>query len=107
MTNVSADARITTGCAGIWNDEQEAARKRIVDFTHTSSKAKLCLQIGHAGPKDSTKKPWESEISATDWLAQGGITPADAVAIARAFKAAGVDIVDVSAGQTSLEAQPV
>jgi len=221
MTNVSADARITTGCAGIWNDEQEAAWKRIVDFTHASSKAKICLQIGHAGPKGSTKKPWESEISddpltdggwdiigpstqpfsshspapramtaddmervieqhvaavqraaragfdmvelhaahgyllsafitpllnkredeyggslenrlrfplavfsamraawpedkpmsvrisATDWLGEGGVTPEDAVAIARAFKAAGVDIIDVSAGQTSLEAQPV
>ena len=221
MTDVSADARITTGCPGIWNDAQEAAWQRIVEFTHANSRAKICLQIGHAGPKGSTRKPWESEISddplteggwdiigpsaqpfsphsptpramtaadmervieqhvaavqraeragfdmvelhaahgyllsafitpilnrredeyggsldnrlrfplqvfsamraawpedkpmsvrisATDWLEEGGITPQDAVAIARAFKAAGVDIIDVSAGQTSLEAQPV
>ena len=221
MTDVSAEARITTGCPGIWNDEQEAAWRRIVDFTHANSRAKICLQIGHAGPKGSTRKPWESEISddplteggwdiigpsaqpfsphsptpramtaadmervieqhvaavqraeragfdmvelhaahgyllsafitpvlnkredeyggsldnrlrfplqvfsamraawpedkpmsvrisATDWLEEGGITPEDAVAIAKAFKAAGVDIIDVSAGQTSLEAQPV
>jgi anthraniloyl-CoA monooxygenase len=221
MTNVSAEARITTGCAGIWNDEQEAAWKRIVDFTHANTRAKICLQIGHAGPKGSTQKPWESEISddpltdggwdiigpsaqpfsphsptpramtaddmerviaqhvaaaqraaragfdmvelhaahgyllsafitpllnkredeyggslenrlrfplqvfsamraawpedrpmsvrisATDWLAEGGITPEDAVAIAAAFKEVGADIIDVSAGQTSLEAQPV
>ena len=221
MTDVSADARITTGCPGIWNDAQEAAWQRIVEFTHANSRARICLQIGHAGPKGSTRKPWESElsddplteggwdiigpsaqpfaphsptpramtaadmervieqhvaavrraeragfdmvelhaahgyllsafitpvlnkredeyggsldnrlrfplqvfsamraawpedrpmsvrISATDWLEEGGITPQDAVAIARAFKAAGVDIIDVSAGQTSLEAQPV
>ena len=221
MTDVSADARITTGCPGIWNDAQEAAWQRIVEFTHANSRAKICLQIGHAGPKGSTRKPWESEISddplteggwdiigpsaqpfaphsptpramtaadmervieqhvaavrraeragfdmvelhaahgyllsafitpvlnkredeyggsldnrlrfplqvfsamraawpedkpmsvrisATDWLQEGGITPEDAVTIAKAFKAAGVDIIDVSAGQTSLEAQPV
>jgi anthraniloyl-CoA monooxygenase len=221
MTNVSADARITTGCAGIWNDEQEAAWKRIVDFTHNNTEAKICLQIGHAGPKGATKKPWESttsdepldedswaiigpsahpfaphsrqpkamdredmqrvlddhvaavhraeragfdmiemhaahgyllsafitpvlnkrddeyggslenrlryplevftamraawpenkpfsvRISACDWLGDDAVTPEDAVEIARAFKAAGVDIIDVSAGQTSLEAKPV
>ena len=221
MTDVSAEARITTGCPGIWNDAQEAAWQRIVEFTHANSRARICLQIGHAGPKGSTRKPWESElsddplteggwdiigpsaqpfaphsptpramtaadmervieqhvaavrraeragfdmvelhaahgyllsafitpvlnkredeyggsldnrlrfplqvfsamraawpedrpmsvrISATDWLEEGGITPQDAVAIAKAFKAAGVDIIDVSAGQTSLEAQPV
>ena len=45
-------------------------------------------------------------ISATDWV-EGGITPDDAVAIALAFKRAGVDLMDVSAGQTSIEAKPV
>jgi len=221
MTNVSPQARITTGCAGIWSDEQQAAWKRIVDFVHGSTDARICLQIGHAGPKGATKKPWDSDlsddplteggweiiapsavpfcghsltprameredmtqvvaqhvaaveraqragfdmielhaahgyllsafitpllnkrddefggslenrlryplevfaamraawpshkpmsvrISATDWLGDGGITPEDAVVIARAFKNAGVDLVDVSAGQTSMDAQPV
>ena len=45
-------------------------------------------------------------ISATDWV-EGGITGDDAVEIARAFKQAGVDLMDVSAGQTSIRAQPV
>ena len=45
-------------------------------------------------------------ISATDWV-EGGITGDDAVEIARAFKQAGVDLLDVSAGQTSIRAQPV
>lgn len=220
MTNVSREARITTGCAGIYTDEQEDAWKRIVDFTHRFTEAKMCLQIGHAGPKGSTKKPWESEIadaalddgwqvmgpsavpfapqsampramsrddmlqviaehvaatqradragfdmielhaahgyllsafitpvlnkrddeyggslenrlrfplevftamrevwpqqkpfavriSACDWLEGDSITAEDAVDIARAFKRAGVDIIDVSAGQTSPDAKPV
>ena len=59
MTDVSAEGRITHGCPGIWNDEQEAAWHRIVDFVHTHTKAKFCMQIGHSGAKGSTKKPWE------------------------------------------------
>jgi anthraniloyl-CoA monooxygenase len=59
MTCVSADARITPGCAGIWNDEQQAAWKRIVDFVHANSQAKMAMQIGHAGRKGSTKLAWE------------------------------------------------
>ena len=45
-------------------------------------------------------------ISATDWT-DDGITPDDAVAIARAFHDAGADIIDVSAGQTTPDAKPV
>jgi anthraniloyl-CoA monooxygenase len=52
-------------------------------------------------------KPISVRISAHDWVGQGGITPPDAVAIARMLKAAGVDIIDVSAGQTSSAARPV
>ncbi|HYW52444.1 MAG TPA: bifunctional salicylyl-CoA 5-hydroxylase/oxidoreductase, partial [Dongiaceae bacterium] len=51
-------------------------------------------------------KPMSVRISATDWV-EGGITPNDAVEIARAFDAAGADLIDVSAGQTSRLAQPV
>ena len=52
-------------------------------------------------------KPISVRISANDWMGDEGITPQDAVDIARMLKAAGVDICDVSAGQTSAEAQPV
>lgn len=218
MTCVSRDARITPGCAGLWNDEQEASWRRIVDFVHGNSAAKICLQLGHAGRKGATKLMWDGmdrpleeggwevfsasplpyfpdsqvpreldragmsavrncfvaaaergercgfdmlelhcahgyllasfispltntrtdeyggslenrlrfpleifealravwpkhkpmsvRISATDW-ADGGITGDDAVAIARAFAEAGVDLVDVSTGQTVRDAQPV
>jgi anthraniloyl-CoA monooxygenase len=61
MTDVSADARISPGCTGLWNGEQEAAWKRIVDFVHANSAAKLCMQLGHAGRKGATKLSWEGD----------------------------------------------
>ena len=59
MTCVSADARITPGCLGLWNDTQAQAWKRIVDFVHAGSSAKIGLQLGHAGRKGSTQRAWE------------------------------------------------
>jgi anthraniloyl-CoA monooxygenase len=52
-------------------------------------------------------KPLAVRISATDWSGNAGVQPADAVAIARLFKTAGVDLIDVSAGETNPEARPV
>ncbi|HET9646456.1 MAG TPA: bifunctional salicylyl-CoA 5-hydroxylase/oxidoreductase, partial [Burkholderiaceae bacterium] len=219
MTCVSPDARITPGCPGLWNDEQRDAWKRIVDFVHYSSDAKIGLQLGHAGAKGSTRVAWEGidlpleegnwplisaspqqyldgisqwshamtredmdrvrddfvaatrrageagfdwlelhcahgyllssfispltnqrtdeyggslenrlryplevfravraawpqhlpmsvRISAHDWV-EGGITPDDAVEIAKAFKAAGADMIDCSSGQVSKKEKPV
>ncbi len=218
MVCVGRDARITEGCAGLWTDEQEASWRRIVDFVHANSAAKIGLQLGHAGRKGATKLMWDGmdrpldkgawdvvsaspipyfpdsqvpreldraamnrikaefvaavvrgercgfdmlelhcahgyllasfispltnhrtdeyggslqnrlrfplevfaamraawpahkpmsvRISATDW-AEGGITGDDAVVIARGFAEAGVDLVDVSTGQTVRDAQPV
>jgi anthraniloyl-CoA monooxygenase len=218
MVCVGRDARITPGCAGLWNDEQQAAWTRIVDFVHANSAAKICLQLGHAGRKGATKLMWDGmdrplsegawdvlsasplpyypdsqvpremdraamdrvkaefvastqrgdacgfdmlelhsahgyllasfispltnrrsdayggslenrlrfplevfeamraawpahkpmsvRISATDW-AEGGITGDDAVKIARAFAEHGVDLVDISTGQTVRDAQPI
>ncbi|MEA2833476.1 MAG: anthraniloyl-CoA monooxygenase [Methylobacteriaceae bacterium] len=59
MTNVAAEARISPGCTGIYNDEQERAWARIVDFVHHNSATKFCLQLGHAGRKGATKLMWE------------------------------------------------
>jgi anthraniloyl-CoA monooxygenase len=218
MVCVGRDARITPGCAGLWTDEQEAQWKRIVDFVHMMSKAKICLQLGHAGRKGATKLMWDGmdrpltdgawdvmsasplpyypdsqvpqemdraamdrvkaefvaatvrgeragfdmlelhtahgyllasflspltnqrtdayggslenrlrfplevftamraawpahkpmsvRFSATDW-AEGGNTGDDAVAIARAFAEAGVDLADISTGQTVQESRPI
>ena len=59
MTCPTPDARITTACTGLWSDEQEADWKRLVDFIHENSPAKIALQLGHAGRKGSTKTPAE------------------------------------------------
>ncbi len=59
MTCTSADARITPGCPGLWNEVQRDAFRRIVDFVHQGSDAKIAIQIGHAGPKGSTNAPWQ------------------------------------------------
>ena len=59
MTTVSPQARITHGCAGIYTDEQEAAWKRVVEFVHGHTQAKLCMQLGHAGRKGATKLIWD------------------------------------------------
>ncbi|MDQ7070411.1 MAG: bifunctional salicylyl-CoA 5-hydroxylase/oxidoreductase [Rhodobacterales bacterium] len=219
MTCVSAEARITTGCPGLYAPEHESAWKRIVDFAHGETSAKICCQIGHSGRKGSTQLGWETmdaplksgnwetvsasaipwsdnnapprgitrsemdtirdqfvsatqmadragfdmvelhaahgylissfispmsntrtdeyggslenrmryplevftamravwpdkkpmsvRISGNDWVGENGITPDEATEIARLFKAAGVDIIDVSSGQTSTQAHPV
>jgi len=59
MTCVSPEGRISPGCTGMWNADHVAAWKRIVDFVHTQSKAKICLQLGHSGAKGSTRLGWE------------------------------------------------
>jgi anthraniloyl-CoA monooxygenase len=58
MTDVSADARITLGCAGIYTDAHTAAWRRIVEFAHGQG-ARVGLQLGHAGRKGATKLMWE------------------------------------------------
>jgi len=218
MTDVSRDGRISLGCTGMYLPEHTAAWRRIVDFVHRHSSAKIGIQLAHAGRKGATKRPWEGEggplidgawpllapsplpyapgyqvpramdrddmdrvrddfvqathmadeagfdllelhfahgyllstfispltnrrtdgyggsldnrlrfpleildavraawpkpkpvsvrISAVDWV-PGGMEPPDAVEVARRLKAHGCDIIDVSAGQTVPEAQPV
>ncbi|GAB4353788.1 MAG: bifunctional salicylyl-CoA 5-hydroxylase/oxidoreductase [Oricola sp.] len=219
MTCVAPEGRITPGCPGLYAPEHEAAWRRVVDFVHAETPARICCQIGHAGRKASVQVPWEDDekplveggwsiiapsavawspdhqvpremdrsdmedvkaqfvasarmaeragfdmielhaahgylissfispvsnrrtdeyggsfenrmryplevfaamraawpeekpmsvrISANDWIGSEGVTPEEAVRIARAFHDAGADIIDVSAGQTSIYAKPV
>ena len=219
MICVSPEGRITPGCAGLYAPEHVEAWRRIVDFVHAFSTAKFCLQLGHSGPKGSTRVGWEGydvplesgnwpvmaasdvpwspdnqvprpmdrgdmdevvaqfvaatrrgeeagfdmvelhaahgyllssfitpltnrradeyggslenrlrfplevframraawpadrpmsvRISANDWMGDQGVTPDEAVAIGRAFAHAGADLIDVSAGQTWADCQPV
>jgi anthraniloyl-CoA monooxygenase len=57
-----------------------------------------------AWPSD---RPMSIRISANDWAGDAGVTPDEAVRIAEAFSCAGADLIDVSAGQTWADAQPV
>ncbi len=219
MTCVSPEGRITPGCTGLYAPEHVAAWRRIVDFVHAHGEAKFCLQLGHSGPKGSTRVGWEGydvplesgnwplmaasdvpwspdnqvprpmtrddmdavvarfvaatrlgleagfdmielhaahgyllssfitpltnkrtdeyggslenrlrfplevframratwpvdrpmsvRISANDWMGELGVTPDEAVEIGRAFWAAGADLIDVSAGQTWADCQPI
>jgi anthraniloyl-CoA monooxygenase len=59
MVCVSETGRITPGCTGLYTAEQEASWKRIVDFVHEHSSAKIGIQLGHSGRKGSTRLMWE------------------------------------------------
>ncbi len=59
MTSPTLEGRITPGCTGLYNDAQSAAFRRIADFVHTHSSAKIGMQLGHSGPKGSTRLGWE------------------------------------------------
>ena len=119
MTNVSEQGRITYGCAGLWNDEQQAAWKRVVDFAHAHAKGAIGIQLAHAGRKGSCNLPWEgddplrdgtawetigpsAEPFGPDWPAPREMTRADMdrvrddfVAAARRAEAAGFDLVEL------------
>jgi anthraniloyl-CoA monooxygenase len=59
MTNVSPEGRISLGCAGMYKPEHVPAWKRIVDYVHRHSTAKIAIQLAHAGRRASTALPWE------------------------------------------------
>lgn len=59
MTCVSPEGRITPGCPGLWTDEQRDAWRRVVDFVHGQSTARIGLQLGHSGRKGSTRLMWD------------------------------------------------
>jgi anthraniloyl-CoA monooxygenase len=61
MTDVSRDGRISPGCTGMYKPEHVVAWRRIVDFVHAYTAAKIGLQLGHAGRKGSTRRPWEGD----------------------------------------------
>jgi anthraniloyl-CoA monooxygenase len=69
MTDVSREARISPYCAGLYKDEHVAAWKRIVDFVHRESPAKIGIQLGHAGRKGATQRLWEGD---NEPLPEGG-----------------------------------
>ncbi|HLT35209.1 MAG TPA: bifunctional salicylyl-CoA 5-hydroxylase/oxidoreductase [Enhygromyxa sp.] len=59
MTDVSPEGRISPGCTGLWSQAHADAWRRVVDFTHQNSRAKIGIQIGHAGRKGATDLQWK------------------------------------------------
>lgn len=58
-TGVSAEARITPGCLGLYNDNNQAELQRLVDSVRAISRIPLALQLSHAGRKASSRTPWD------------------------------------------------
>jgi anthraniloyl-CoA monooxygenase len=70
MTCVTAQGRISPADTGMWNDEQMRSWRRITEFVHEWTQAKICLQLGHSGRKGSTKRMWEGmdqPLDADNW----------------------------------------
>jgi anthraniloyl-CoA monooxygenase len=57
MTDVSDDARITPGCAGLYRTEHRDAWQRIVEFVHGHG-SRIAIQLAHAGRRGSVERPW-------------------------------------------------
>lgn len=98
MTCISAEARITQGCTGLYTSEHVAGWKRIVDFVHNETAAKICLQLGHAGPKGSTQVGWEAmdaPLPSSNWplLGPSAVSWSSANAVPRAMTRADMDQV--------------
>src|SRR5262245_29448300 len=118
LTNVSAVGRITHGCAGMWNDAQMQAWRRVVGFVHSHSAARIGMQLAHAGRKGSCSLPWQGdeplEVGAwqtlgpsatpfdTDWPAPKAMDAADREHVRAAFvhsvgpcERAGFDVIEL------------
>ena len=98
MTCVSPEGRISQGCTGMYRPEHASEWKRIVDFVHASSPAKICLQLGHSGRKGSTKLMWEGmdePLDAGNWplLAPSAIAYGPRNQVPRAMTRADMDRV--------------
>ena len=67
-TGVVPEGRITDKCAGIWNDEQAEAWKKIVEFIHQNTETKIGIQLGHAGRKASTWNGKQTSLEENGWI---------------------------------------
>jgi anthraniloyl-CoA monooxygenase len=75
MTNVTRDGRITRGCTGLYDDRHVPAWKRIVEFVHGHSEARIGIQLGHAGRKGSCRLPGEGGAPLRDETAWETVGP--------------------------------
>lgn len=79
-TAVTEEGRITPGCLGLWNDDNEAALAKVIKVLRATSGIKLAIQLGHAGRKASSAAPWDGgQLIPQD---QGGWVPVAPSALA-------------------------
>jgi anthraniloyl-CoA monooxygenase len=126
MVAVTPKGRLTPGCTGMWNDAQAESWRRITDCVHQHSAARIGLQLGHSGPKGSTKPYWEGAavpLDAGNWPLLGpsaipwaphsqvprAMTDIDFAFIRHAFvssamlaEKAGFDLLELHAGHGTL-----
>ena len=98
MTCVSPEGRITPGCPGLYAPEHEAAWKRLTDFVHAETEAKICCQIGHSGRKGSTQLGWEemdAPLKAGNWdiISASAIPWSDNNALPKAAPREDMDVI--------------
>ena len=110
MTCVTPRGRISPGCAGMYKPAHRAAWKRIVEYVHTRTQAKIGMQLGHSGPKGSTQRGWED--AARLLLAQHHKDIAISLLPAQAFVFDGRNLLDAErlyaiGGRTNVTLEPM
>jgi len=98
MVCPSPEARITPSCAGMYATEHMDAWRRIVEFVHGHSAARICLQLGHAGRKGSVRVPWEGDdlpLETNNWevVAPSAVRHAPQMHLPREMTRADMDMV--------------
>ncbi len=63
MTDVAPGGRIGPYCVGLYSNETEAAMRRVIEFCRRHGRARLGLQLAHAGRKSSVLPPWQGRRS--------------------------------------------
>ncbi len=101
MCAVSPEARVTPRCSGLYRDEHVAPWKRVVDFVHEHSDARIGIQLGHAGRKGATRVMWEGHnqpVEEGGWplLSASAVAYAEGSAVPRALDR---DLMDAVLGQ--------
>ena len=110
-TAVSPQGRISTGDLGLYDDACEAALRRQVDALRGYSSLPLAVQLGHAGRKGSSQRPWEGgrqirSDAPGGWVAEApsATAHADGEEPPQALDAAGLDRVREAFVQAALRA---
>ncbi len=103
-TGVVPEGRITDKCAGIWNDEQAEAWKKIVEFIHQNTETKIGIQLGHAGRKASTWNGKQTSLEENGWITVAPSEIPYKEAAVRSVKA-GFDVIEIHAAHGYLISQ--